>query len=220
MDWKNALNEPGNQLDSHTIQKIMEQKLKEPNKFQSYWEKDELDIENWSENEIQRDPGKQLLLYAENNKLEPLEKLLDSQPKLISYKDNDGYTALHRAAYSNNLEIVKSLIEHGANLEARTEMGWTPLHSAGYWNNVEVVNYLLNNGSNINALTNSGQTALHLAASQRDCKETIMLLLTHPFIDFSIRNEMNESAKDVASRSCEYYRLFEITDRNLNEFNV
>jgi ankyrin repeat domain-containing protein 49 len=220
MDWENALKAPGNQLDSHSIQKIMQQKLKEPNKFQSYWEKDELDIENWSENEIQRDPGKQLLLNAENDNLDSLEKLLDAHPKLISYKDNDGYTALHRAAYSNNINIVKSLVERGADLEARTEMGWTPLHSAAYWNNVEAVNCLLNNGSNINAITNSGQTALHLAASQRDCKESIMLLLMNPFIDFSIRNEMDETAKDIASRSCEYYRLFEITDRNLNEFNI
>lgn len=43
--------------------------------------------------------------------------------------DEDGYTPLHRAAYSNNVDIAKILLQHGANVNARTEFEWTPLHS-------------------------------------------------------------------------------------------
>jgi ankyrin repeat protein len=98
-------------------------------------------------------------------------------------------------------------------------MGWTPLHSSSYWNNYEIVNYLINMNANVNALTNSKQTALHLAASQRSSKETLIVLLLNKFIDYYSINDNHELACDIATRSCEHYRLFEITDSNLNQIN-
>lgn len=89
----------------------------------------------------------------------------ESKRDLLSYQDDDGYTALHRAAYSNNLEIAKLLLSFEKQedladlkqLEKKTEMGWTPLHSAAYWNSFEIVDYFLKyaNG-NVNAQTSGG----------------------------------------------------------------
>ncbi len=93
----------------------------------------------------------------------------------MKYQDNDGYTAMHRAAYSNNLEVVKYLLtfedRHDMpelhQLLVKTEMGWTPLHSAAYWNAFQIVDYFLKFGhANVNAQSSGGQTPLHLAASQ------------------------------------------------------
>lgn len=154
--------------------------------------------------------------------------------QLLSSKDSDGYTALHRACYSNMLSIVKYLVEieseisdsdeneessssFSSQLEARTEMGWTPLHSAVYWNSYECVEYLLKYaGADPNARSNSGQTSLHLAASQAAGPESILLLLTNARTLYDIRNDQNETAYDIAKRSCKYNALFEITDDNLN----
>ena len=144
---------------------------------------------------------------------------------LLMFKDSDGYTALHRAAYSNQLDVVKYLISFEKRcdmpelrqLEARTDMGWTPLHSAVYWNAYLVVDYLLKNAdADVNIRTNSGQTSLHLAAQQSTGRETLIILLTHPDIDFSIENDQHETAQMIANRTCKYNKLFEIADANLN----
>lgn len=139
---------------------------------------------------------------------------------------------MHRACYSNMLDVVKFLVrleldltcDDASNstpmvnqLEARTEMGWTPLHSAVYWNSYVCVEYLLNiAGANPNARSNSGQTCLHLAAQQSTGRESILLLLVSPKIDFEIQNEQGETAYDIAKRSCKHNALFEITESRLN----
>ncbi len=165
-----------------------------------------------------------MLTHAENGDLNEIKLLLNNNQssELTNYTDNDGYTALHRASYSNHLHIVKYLIDTcHMSIEVRTKMGWTPLHSASYWNNYEIVEYLLvEKNANINAQTDGGQTPLHLAASQKHCKETIILLLTNSFINTNLINNSGETATQVATRSCEHYRLFEIADSNLNILKI
>ncbi|XP_047613510.1 protein phosphatase 1 regulatory subunit 27 isoform X2 [Phacochoerus africanus] len=41
-----------------------------------------------------------------------------------------GLAALHEAVLSGNLECVKLLVKHGADIHQRDETGWTPLHIA------------------------------------------------------------------------------------------
>ena len=43
----------------------------------------------------------------------------------INAADNQGYTALHGAAYRGDNELVKFLVEKGARLDARTRRGWS-----------------------------------------------------------------------------------------------
>jgi ankyrin repeat protein len=219
-------------LSSETAEKIRQAKKENQSKFISHWEADEQDIDTWTEKEMREDPGKLLLHLAEYGKLDEIKELIESQTdtlakqKLLMYKDSDGYTALHRAAYSSQLDVVKYLISFEnrpdmpdlKQLEAKTDMGWTPLHSAAYWNAFKVVDYFLNEvNANVNIQTNSGQTSLHLAAQQSTGRETLILLLTHPDIDFSIENNQKETAHDIANRMCKYNSLFEIADENLNK---
>ena len=42
----------------------------------------------------------------------------------VDNTDNEGWTALHRAAKLGRIEVTKFLLEHGANLEAKTNNGW------------------------------------------------------------------------------------------------
>ncbi len=90
----------------------------------------------------------------------------ESLLELLSFQDDDGYTAMHRAAYCNRLDVVKYLLSFEKlkefstlkQLEKRTEMGWSPLHSAAYWNSYEVVDYFLKYGhADVNTRTNSGK---------------------------------------------------------------
>ncbi|XP_009074871.1 PREDICTED: protein phosphatase 1 regulatory subunit 27 [Acanthisitta chloris] len=41
-----------------------------------------------------------------------------------------GMAALHEAVLTGNLDCVKLLVKHGADIHQRDENGWTPLHMA------------------------------------------------------------------------------------------
>ena len=56
------------------------------------------------------------------------------------------------ASDNNNAEVVKILIENGADINAPDYLGKIPLHyAASDNNNAEVVKILIENGANINA---------------------------------------------------------------------
>ena len=75
-------------------------------------------------------------------------------------------TPLHTAVSSRNLEIVKILLQNGADVNTTDEDGFTPLHIAAYNGNLQMVKILLQNGSgiflDIKDNTN-GRSALHVA---------------------------------------------------------
>jgi ankyrin repeat protein len=112
--------------------------------------------------------------------------------------------------------FLQILIRFGADIEARTVDGWQPLHSACFWNCSAVAEIFLQNGACINAQTNGHQTPLHLAASQPDNKEVLKLLLMNPDLDAGLKNDINETAKDVCLRSSNLHYLFEIADESIN----
>ena len=73
------------------------------------------------------------------NKLQRASLLLQSDPKLANYRltklgnncsNLDGWCPLHCAAYENNIDAAKLLIEHGASTWSRELLGRTPLHIA------------------------------------------------------------------------------------------
>ena len=53
------------------------------------------------------EPKKRILWAAENNKLEEVQQLLAADPSLVHSTDKDGYSPLHRAAYSDHLEMAE-----------------------------------------------------------------------------------------------------------------
>jgi ankyrin repeat protein len=199
-----------NKLSTVVFDEIIEKKNGEPSKWQSYWEKDENDIEQWTPEEISRDPIKGLLTAVEQGDLLLVQQYINQDRALINARDSDGYTALHRSASGNHLKICEYLIQSGADIHALTDDKWTALHCAAFWNNYEIGSLLLQNGIDINAQTNGGQTPLHLAASQTNNREMIQLLLMHPFINVNIPNKLNETPMIIAKRSSSVHCLFDL----------
>jgi ankyrin repeat protein len=62
------------------------------------------------------------------------------------------------------MQVLKELLEHGADIEAKDNRGYTPLHWACYNSHVAVVNELLSRGANTEANNYSGDTPLHDAS--------------------------------------------------------
>ncbi|MDU8943489.1 ankyrin repeat domain-containing protein [Ovoidimarina sediminis] len=94
-----------------------------------------------------------------------------------------GGTALHFAAKRDSPELIKMLLDAGADVSLRDDLGNTALHvAAKYSRSVDVVRELLNAGSDIHARSNTGSTPLLAAASrpggfEENHAEVVILLI-------------------------------------------
>lgn len=83
-------------------------------------------------------------------------------------------TPLHVAAYSNNIEATRRLVNAGATIDSRDHWRKTPLHHASFHGNVQIVDILMRNGASIFARDKKGFTPLHKCSDQtRACMRTI-----------------------------------------------
>lgn len=67
---------------------------------------------------------------------------------------------LHIASASGMIEVVKMLVEAGANVDICNCCDETPLHTGSRRGNKEILEFLLNHGANINAQNRFGDTPL------------------------------------------------------------
>ena len=90
---------------------------------------------------------------------------------------SDGTTLLHEAVLQGHQDIVKMLIDLGANVNAINEYRETPIAYAAKEANWEIVKILMSHGANVDYLDQSGISLLHYAAEQGN-KEIAKILIT------------------------------------------
>jgi len=71
---------------------------------------------------------------------------------------------IHAAAAAALIDVARSLIERGADVNARQQAGFTPLHEAAMTGKIEFARLFLDHGADVNARTEDGRTALAIAA--------------------------------------------------------
>jgi ankyrin repeat protein len=101
--------------------------------------------------------------------------LIAKHPGCISGK---WYTPLHEACRSGDLECMRLLLEHGADVDARDVDHYTPSHLASRLGRMEALRLLLQYNSDVNAKGRSDLTALHIA-SRIGLTEVAQVLLEH-----------------------------------------
>ena len=86
-------------------------------------------------------------------------------------------TPLRVASHEGHLDIVRCLVESGADVNARSSRdNSTPLIVACYWGHSSVATYLINRGAIINLQCKDGNTALHDAVLRGHLKVVSELL--------------------------------------------
>ena len=93
-------------------------------------------------------------------------ELLEDGVEPDKYKDDDGYTALQRAAERGSHEIVSRLIKARADLNIQSNFGNTALHWAVFYGHNNVTSTLLEAGADFKIQNNDGKTVLHWAADR------------------------------------------------------
>ena len=82
---------------------------------------------------------------------------------------------LHSAAASRAIEVVRVLLDSGADPNAGQQGGWTALQSASKQGDEQAVEVLLQHGGNPNQQAENGESAVTTA-----CNDRIREMLTKP----------------------------------------
>jgi ankyrin repeat protein len=127
-----------------------------------------------------------------------VERWLDASPELVQAYADDGFTPLHLAAFFGRADVVRLLLDRGANIAAitRNDLENTPLHAAAAGRHLEVCALLIERGAPVDAQQAGGFTALHAAAQRGDT--ALAELLVANGADLSIETDEGTTAADIA----------------------
>lgn len=92
-------------------------------------------------------------------------KAIEAYPELAREPTQVGDYLLHYAAVSGNEKLIRLLVQHGADVNARDPQGGTALaHAVGHQEKTKPVKVLLELGADPNLADNEGRTPIYWAA--------------------------------------------------------
>jgi ankyrin repeat protein len=125
-----------------------------------------------------------------------VEKICSLLPELINAADAKGFTPLIIAAYNNQPEVVRILLQNGADPNAGDMAGNTPLMGAAFKGYVEIARILIEQGTDINQRNGQGAAALTFAATFG--QTAIARMLLEGGADTSFQDSRGKTALDHA----------------------
>jgi ankyrin repeat protein len=110
-----------------------------------------------------------------------------------------GFTPAIHCCRQGHTEILKFLLENGANADLATNDGYTPLHWAAFRNTPECVTLLVAHGAALNAVDKYGRTALWCASHQG--YRSVAELLVQSGADIDIADNDGKTAIVIAAKN-------------------
>ncbi|KAK2526433.1 hypothetical protein Q9233_008203 [Columba guinea] len=73
------------------------------------------------------------------------------------------FPIIDKACIDENLDMVKFLVENGANVNQQDNEGWTPLHAVASCGYLNIAEYLISHGANVAAVNSEGEVPSDIA---------------------------------------------------------
>ncbi|XP_062609750.1 ankyrin repeat and SOCS box protein 8-like isoform X1 [Saccostrea cucullata] len=105
------------------------------------------------------------------------------------------YTPLHIACLHSNIEVIRLLLNHDADVNVKDSTNRTPLHYATLANRSDVVNLCIENGADVNHQTSSGKTALMYAVQEKNL--AIVQAIVDAGADVSLKDVKGGTALEI-----------------------
>ncbi len=100
---------------------------------------------------------------AKKGNMKTVKSILKKDPSRLNALNEEGYTALHWACMRAQWDVVKYLIDQGADLNVVGGDGGTQINWAVHHDNVNIIKLLVENGARLNIRNQWGMTELHTA---------------------------------------------------------
>ena len=140
------------------------------------------------------------LHYAGFCGLYDVAKVLAAEnPQDVNSQSFNGKEApLHLTSRAGHIDLVRLLIEHGADAAAQSVNGRTPLHQASNWGHVDVARLLIEHGADVAAQSRVGTTPLHWAPKV----DMARLLIEHGADVAAQKNDGSTPLHEVSFNGC------------------
>lgn len=142
--------------------------------------------------------------------MENKKPISSEQPLRSVQQETYEIEAIHKAANTGDIDLVKKILSTEINVDERDSFGGTALHAAMFQEKLEIVKLLIDYGFDVNAQgTSNGYTPLHDAvwADNLEAAE----LLIEKGADISIKAKDGKTALDKAKEATktDFVKLFE-----------
>ena len=135
--------------------------------------------------------GQEIHRTASTGDIEGVCELLDAHPELLDSRDDAQRTPLICAAEAGHADLVRCLIERGADVHAGDGDDSRAIHFAAAGGHYSVIDLLLGVGVDLNEANRNGMTPLHFAsaAGREGC------------VDFLLERGVNVNVREVNLRT-------------------
>ena len=125
-----------------------------------------------------------------------------------------GWSALHGASVSGQVDPARILLDHGADVNMVGSEDYTSLHYATRWGHLEVIQFLLEHDAHVNAQTTNHMTALYMA-SNIGLFEIVRLLVDHG-ADVTVRGRNGLTPCQVATQ-CGHHDVAQLLEHGADK---
>lgn len=164
--------------------------------------------------------------YVRKNVSKPIPFDLDNIPVYLLPRDvsdaadENGMTALHFAAQNGNTDVVRYLLENGADIKAQDiKLERAAIHFAAENGSLECVKFLAEHGADLLDRDIYGTTALHYAAKKNHLD--VIKYLVSKKVDYAAKDARGWTAMHYAAcgGSIDVIRYLLAKGLNINELN-